>query len=64
MLGGYLAGGGFALETIFYILASIGVLGVLLTLLVPTARARELHPIAIEPSLPIAAGTTATARAR
>lgn len=35
MLGGYLAGGGFTLETIFYVLASLGVLGTLLTILVP-----------------------------
>jgi AAHS family benzoate transporter-like MFS transporter len=64
MLGGYLAGGGFALETIFYILASLGVLGVLLTLLVPMPRTHDLHPIAIEPSSPLAAPTTATAKAR
>ncbi len=40
MLGGYLAGGGFALETIFYILAGVGVFGGLLTLLVPSAKGR------------------------
>jgi AAHS family benzoate transporter-like MFS transporter len=34
ILGGYLAGGGFALETIFYILASVALLGSVLTLLV------------------------------
>ncbi|WP_061136086.1 MFS transporter [Caballeronia fortuita] len=34
MLGGYLAGGGFPLETIFYVLASLGVLGTVLTILV------------------------------
>lgn len=36
LLGGYLAGGGYALETIFYILAGLALLGTLLTLLVPT----------------------------
>ena len=50
MLGGYLAGGGFALESIFYILAGLGVLGVMLTLLVPHAKgALELKTTAIEP---------------
>ena len=34
ILGGYLAGGGFALETIFYILASVAVLGGVLATLV------------------------------
>jgi len=38
ILGGYLAGGGFALETIFYILAALAVLGAVLTALVPTSR--------------------------
>jgi AAHS family benzoate transporter-like MFS transporter len=38
ILGGYLVGGGFALETIFYILASVAVLGCVLTLLVPLSN--------------------------
>jgi len=51
MLGGYLAGGGFALETIFYVLASIGVFGVLLTLLVPSAKGKtEVKATVIEPT--------------
>lgn len=63
MLGGYLAGGGFALETIFYILASLGVLGVVFTLLVPSARAHIEHRSApIEPSLPRAVATAVPAR--
>jgi AAHS family benzoate transporter-like MFS transporter len=37
ILGGYLAGGGFALETIFYILASVAVLGGVLTTLLPAS---------------------------
>lgn len=45
ILGGVLAGGGFALETIFGILAGLGLIGALLTLLVPPARpAREAAP--------------------
>src|SRR5207253_7042744 len=38
MLGGYLAGGGFALETIFYVLAGIAVFGGLLTIVLPSVR--------------------------
>ncbi len=38
LLGGFLLGGGFALDAIFYILAALGVLGFGLTLLVPMAR--------------------------
>ena len=38
ILGGYLAGGGFTLETIFYILAGVAVLGTALTALVPPSR--------------------------
>src|SRR5258707_524458 len=38
LLGGFLIGGGFALNSIFYVLAGLGLLGVMLTLLVPIAR--------------------------
>jgi len=52
LLGGFLIGAGVALDAIFYVLAGIGVLGVLLTLLVPAARGSlELHSTAIEPTL-------------
>jgi len=51
LLGGFLIGGGFALEQIFYVLSAIGVLGLLLTLLVPVARGpRELRSTLIEPT--------------
>jgi AAHS family benzoate transporter-like MFS transporter len=40
MLGSTMIGAGFALDSIFYVLAGLGVLGVLLTLLVPMARAQ------------------------
>jgi AAHS family benzoate transporter-like MFS transporter len=56
MLGGYLAGGGFALNTIFYVLAGLAVLGVVFTLLVPAARDHlVVRSTRIEPSSPIAA---------
>jgi predicted lipid-binding transport protein (Tim44 family) len=40
MLGGTLIGAGFKLDSIFYVLARLGLLGVMLTLLVPMARAQ------------------------
>lgn len=46
ILGGYLAGGGFALETIFYILASIAVSGSVLTILVQSSGKRRRHLLA------------------
>jgi len=46
VLGGYLAGGGFALETIFYILASVAVLGSVLTTPVQSSRNRRRHLLA------------------
>jgi AAHS family benzoate transporter-like MFS transporter len=50
LLGGLLVAAGVVLNSIFYILAAIAVLGVILTLLVPTRRTRELHSILVEPS--------------
>src|SRR5262249_9296354 len=52
LLRGCVMGAGVAIDAIFYVLAGIGVLGVLLTLLVPAARGSlELHSTAIEPTL-------------
>jgi AAHS family benzoate transporter-like MFS transporter len=65
LLGGLLIGAGVALDSIFYVLAGIGVFGVLLTLLVPAARgALELHSTAIEPTLKAAPGKMAARPAR
>jgi MFS transporter, AAHS family, benzoate transport protein len=51
ILGGVLVGAGLALNSIFYILASLGLLGLVLTLLVPVARrTRELRPTIVEPT--------------
>ena len=53
LLGGFLIGGGFALDSIFYVLAGLGLLGLLLTLMVPISRApRELRRTLIEPTTP------------
>lgn len=45
LLGGFLISGGFALSSIFYILAGIAVLGVLLTLAVPMARQQRKQAV-------------------
>jgi MFS transporter, AAHS family, benzoate transport protein len=50
LLGGLLVAAGLALNSIFYILAGIALLGVVLTLLVPTRHTLELHTTRIEPS--------------
>jgi len=52
LLGGLLISAGLALNSIFYVLAIIGIVGVILTLIVPRARGpRELNLTSIEPSL-------------
>jgi AAHS family benzoate transporter-like MFS transporter len=51
LLGGVLVGTGFALDSIFYVLAGLALLGLLLTLMVPVRRSRELHFTIIEPTL-------------
>jgi MFS transporter, AAHS family, benzoate transport protein len=62
LLGGFLIGGGFALDSIFYVLAGLGVLGMLLTLMVPISRApRELRSTLIEPTPRAALGKGAAA---
>src|SRR3954467_1987672 len=50
LLGGFLVGAGLALDSIFYVLAALGLLGLVLTLLVPVGRPRELRSTLIEPS--------------
>ena len=51
LLGGFLIGAGLALDSIFYVLAGMGLLGLLLTLLVPVAGSpRDLHSTLIEPT--------------
>jgi MFS transporter, AAHS family, benzoate transport protein len=55
LVGGLLVASGLALNSIFYVLAGMAVLGTLLTLLVPVARRRrDLHPTLIEPTRPVA----------
>jgi AAHS family benzoate transporter-like MFS transporter len=53
MLGSSLIGAGFKLDAIFYVLACLGVLGVLLTLLVPMARAQVVRRTARVELVPV-----------
>jgi AAHS family benzoate transporter-like MFS transporter len=51
LLGGFLVGAGLALRSIFYVLAALAVLGLVLTLLVPRARGpREVTTTRVEPT--------------
>ncbi len=51
LLGGFLIGAGLALDSIFYVLAVLGVLGFVLTVLVPVARRpREVTTTLVEPT--------------
>lgn len=51
MLGGVLISAGFALDAIFCVLVALGLLGVVLTMLVPMTRAvRELGKTRIKPA--------------
>jgi AAHS family benzoate transporter-like MFS transporter len=62
MLGGVLIGAGFALDAIFYVLAALGLMGALLTLLVPLARGhRVLHDSRIAPAQKTAPDAAAAA---
>jgi AAHS family benzoate transporter-like MFS transporter len=54
MLGSTLIGAGFKLDAIFYVLACLGVMGVLLTLLVPMARAQGVRRAATAEPVPVA----------
>jgi AAHS family benzoate transporter-like MFS transporter len=57
MLGSTMIGAGFKLDSIFYVLAGLGLLGVMLTLLVPMARAQlTQRPARAEP-LPVPAAS-------
>ena len=51
LLGGLLVAAGLALNSIFFILAALALLGTILTLLVPARRTHDLHSVPIEPSV-------------
>jgi MFS transporter, AAHS family, benzoate transport protein len=50
LLGGFLIGAGLALNSIFYVLAALALLGMVLTLLVPHARRRDVTRTLVEPT--------------
>ena len=67
LLGGFLVAAGLALNSIFYVLAAVALVGTVLTLLVPSRRTHDRYSTPIEPTaaagpgVPPTAGTTATA---
>ena len=63
LLGGLLVAAGLALNSIFYILAGVALLGMILTLLVPTRRTHDLHSTPIEPSVTAGEGVAQAGRA-
>jgi AAHS family benzoate transporter-like MFS transporter len=50
LLGGLLVGAGLALDSIFFVLAAVALLGMVLALLVPRLRTHELRSTPIEPT--------------
>ena len=58
LLGGFLLAAGLALNSIFFVLAAVALVGTALTLLVPSRRTHDLHSTPIEPSA--AAGRVAS----
>jgi AAHS family benzoate transporter-like MFS transporter len=63
LLGGFLVAAGLALNSIFYILAGNALLGMILTLLVPTRHTHDLHSTPIEPSTAAGRGMPQAGRA-
>jgi AAHS family benzoate transporter-like MFS transporter len=62
LLGGFLIAAGLQLNSIFYVLAAVAVLGLILCLLVPAAnRPKDIHSTLIEPTVPIGSSATVDA---
>jgi AAHS family benzoate transporter-like MFS transporter len=60
LLGGLLLGAGLTVNSSFYVLAGLALLGVILTLMVPHAhRAIDIHSTPVEPTVPVGTGTSA-----
>ncbi len=55
LIGGLLVAAGLATNSIFYVLAGLAFVGMLLTLLVPVRHTYDLHRTPIEPSDAVAA---------
>ena len=60
LLGGLFLAAGFEVNSIFYILAGLAVVGAVLTLLVPRAhREEDIHSTPVEPTVPLGTRTAA-----
>jgi MFS transporter, AAHS family, benzoate transport protein len=60
LLGGLLLAAGFTVNSSFYVLAGLAVVGAALTLMVPRAhRAMDIHSTPVEPTVPVGTGTSA-----
>src|SRR5688572_1645539 len=60
LLGGLLLAAGFTVNSSFYVLAGLAVVGALVTLMVPRAhRAMDIHSTPVEPTVPVGTGTSA-----
>jgi AAHS family benzoate transporter-like MFS transporter len=55
LIGGFLIAAGLSTDSIFFVLAGIALVGMLLTLLVPVRHTQELHRTPVEPSGAVAA---------
>lgn len=62
LLGGFPVAAGLALNSIFYVLAAVALIGTVLTLLVPSRRTHDLQSTAIEPSAAAARSVVQAAR--
>ncbi len=62
LLGGLFLAAGLGVNSVFYVLAGLALVGVVLTLLVPkTQHAIDIHSAPVEPSVPLGAGARAVA---
>jgi MFS transporter, AAHS family, benzoate transport protein len=59
LLGGLLLAAGLTVNSSFYVLAGLALLGAILTLMVPHAhRELDIHSTPVEPTVPVATGTS------
>ena len=60
LLGGLFLAAGLGVNSVFYVLAGLALVGVLLTLMVPkTHHGIDIHSTPVEPTVPLGAGTSA-----
>ena len=62
LLGGLFLAAGLGVNSVFYVLAGLALVGVFLTLLVPKGhQAIDIHSTPVEPTVPLGTGTPAVA---